>query len=502
MKKTAGIFIKISFLLPYLFIFISTLYQPWDADLGWHLKYGEYFFKTGEVLKTNIHSTEMAGYYWPNTGWLNDVATYAIYNWGGFLGLTLASAAVLTLTFFFFGKAYNLDFYSKAIIFPLILILEKPLNEMSYRGQQVSIMLLGILMFLLLRTGIKKQLILIPLLFALWINVHGQFILGLAVLFLYTGAKIFSSLLDEYPDLNFEKFKGIIIEYKLYLAVCALALAATLINPFGIDIYKTALSHFQNEDLKRIIEYLPFDNLSEPWWNQMAFGIFAFLGLLYIFFSGEFKKQIPSITLLSILYALSWWVRRYAWSMYYLGIPLLKPVAHFLKPDSPKNAYRAAVFLFIFYLASSVYIKWPFFQFAQMNWQIYCDQYNNCSPGSIEFIRYNNLQSNLLTLYGWGGYMIWNYPEVKPSIDGRMHLWKDSSGYSAFSNYYALEQNWEDIDSSKYDAVLMWTDKPIYDRLEELTAEGKWEKAYEDQYAGVFVRTKSGTPSSEFILNP
>lgn len=222
----------------------------------------------------------------------------------------------------------------------------------------------------------------------------------------------------------------------------------------------------------------------------MTFGILGFLGLLYLFFSGELKKHIPDIGAVGVLYALSWWVRRYAWSMYYLGIPLLKPIANFVKPDTEKNARLSAITLFCFYIAFAIYIKMPFSQFSNMDWEIYCSEFNNCTAQSIEFVRDNKLTENLLSLYGWGGFMIWNYPEVKPSIDGRMHLWKDSKGYSAFSAYYALEQDWEDVDKSKYDAVLMWNDKPIYQRLEELVEQGKWEKRYEDEFAGVFVRKK------------
>lgn len=220
----------------------------------------------------------------------------------------------------------------------------------------------------------------------------------------------------------------------------------------------------------------------------MIFGILIFFGLIYLVFSEGLKKRIPDIGVVAILYGLSWWVRRYAWSMYYLGIPLLKPVAAFVKPDSEKNARFSALVLFCFYSAFAIYVKMPLSQFSSMNWDLYCSQFNNCTAQSIEFVRDNKLTENLLSLYGWGGYMIWNYPEVKPSIDGRMHLWKDDKGHSAFSEYYALEQNWEDVDKSKYNVVLMWNDKPIYSRLEELAKEGKWAKKYEDDHAGVFVR--------------
>jgi hypothetical protein len=31
-------------------------------------------------------------------------------------------------------------------------------------------------------------------------------------------------------------------------------------------------------------------------------------------------------------------------------------------------------------------------------------------------------------------------------------------------------------------------DKPIYQRMEQLVKEGKWELVYQDKYAGIFVR--------------
>lgn len=486
--------------LPYIFIFIASLYQPWDTDLGWHLKYGEHFFKYGEILRTNIYSTEMAGFHWANTGWLSDIITYQIFNLGGFLGLTLAAAAIITLTFWFFSKAYDLSSFQQVIIFPLLILLESPINEISFRAQMTSILLLGVLMYLLLKLGKNRQILFIPLLFAFWINLHGQFILGLAILCLFSGLKVLEYLISLNEKISLSNIKKTLLANKFYFYLIILSILATLINPFGLNIYKTALSHFSNKDLKYIIEYLPFEDLSQPWWNQMIFGIFAFLGLIYLFFSDELKKNLSNIGVMTILYGLSWSVRRYAWSMYYLGIPLLKPLANFIKPDSEKISKLASGILFIVYIGCAIYVKLPVSQFTLMNWDIYCAAYNNCSPKSVEFVRDNKLTDNLLSLYGWGGYMIWNYPDVKPSIDGRMHLWKDENGYSAFSNYYSLEQNWEDVDKSKYRVVLMWKDKPIYARLEELVSEGKWEKKYEDDLAGVFVRTKNATPASEFLL--
>ncbi|MCL5432527.1 MAG: hypothetical protein M1524_00215, partial [Patescibacteria group bacterium] len=97
-------------------------------------------------------------------------------------------------------------------------------------------------------------------------------------------------------------------------------------------------------------------------------------------------------------------------------------------------------------------------------------------------------KEKLLTLYNWGGWLIWNYPEIKPTIDGRMPFWRNKSGYSGFLDYYAYEQNLKDIDKGKFDIVYVSPSKPIYDRLINLTKENKWKLIYKDKYSGIFIR--------------
>src|SRR3989344_6112608 len=136
---------KLLNLLPYLFVFIASLYQPWDADLGWHLKYGEYFFQHGRILKENIFSTGMADFIWPNTSWGIDLIYYSAFHLLGFLGLTLLSSLVIAVTFYFFSKAYEVSIWHKALIFPFLDILKKPLYRISFPGPGVSGIVVGIL---------------------------------------------------------------------------------------------------------------------------------------------------------------------------------------------------------------------------------------------------------------------------------------------------------------------------------------------------------------------
>lgn len=473
-------------ILPYLTVFLAAIYRPIDPDLGWHLKYGEYFFKNLKILKENIFSTEMPGFIWTNISWGADLAYYAFYRLGGFFGLTLGGAAVVVLTFFFFAKAFKLDYWEKAIIFPIVLFLMNPVNANSFRGQQLSLLFLGILAYLFTRFESErgKSLYFVPLLFLIWANTHGLFVLGLGVFGLWEGF----FLLSEYVE---EKKINILFPYlKHFFAVTLAAIFATLLHPYGIKIYEDALLHFNDPLLKKIAEYLPAVELSQQWMNLVFTAVFAGIGIAGYVISGTWKKKIPQIGVFAVLYFLSTWVRRYSWAMYYLVMPFLKAPAGFIRPDNKKSIFYGATLLFTVYIIVILMIKQPYDQFMKMDWNTYCRIFGRCSPQAADALKDYYVEGKTMTLYNWGGWLIWNYPEMKPSADGRMHLWRDDNGFSAFEQDYYIEQNVKDVHESKYDVVYTAKYKPIYNRLLELAKEKKWNLVYKDSTTAIFTRVK------------
>src|SRR3989344_2353987 len=531
-------------LLPYSTIFFSSLFHPADPDLGWYLKYGEYFFKKHEILRENIFSSQMANFSWVNHSWGTDLISYLTFDSFGFLGLSILGALVITATFYFFAKAARLDNFEKALIFPFLLYFLSSMNSVSFRGQLLSLMFLGILTYILTITtsrhsregenqilnqveddrpgliGSLEPIYLLPLLFVLWSNIHGQFILGLIIFALWIASNSLPrSLLCK--DKMISTFK----ENASLIVIFFISALAVLINPFGIGVYQESIKHFNNPLSKNIIEWVGTQTLSTLWWHQVLVGIAMFFGLIYLVASQKLKSFLPEVLTTSLLYLISFSVRRFAWPMYYFAISLLKPLAAYFKPESRKYQQVSAAVIFILYILGMFFIDNPIKRISNMSWQSYCKKYIHCSDGALNYLatlchsdspsvtlnvseesqnpssRFFAPQSGtqnddrcgsskLLTYYGWGGYMIWQYPQVKPSIDGRMTLWRDESNYSAFADYYAYEQNTSDIENSAYDTVLMYNQKPLYNRLEKLVSEGKWQKVYEDKDAGVFVRNK------------
>ena len=471
-------------IIPYIIVFTASIYRPYDSDLGWHLKYGEYFFKNGHILKDNIFSTMMTDYKWANLSWATDILTYIVFNNFSFFGLTILGALIITLTFYFFSKTFNLNYFEKALIFPLLILIESTVNQVSFRSQLLSVLFIGILFYILKKyeKNISKIIFTIPLLFLLWANVHGQFILGL---FLYSIWSILY-IINIYYDVR--NLKKVVREITILGTVFISSLIATIINPFGFKLYEEIFLYSSGSELRKIAEYLPFEEQSFSWWSQVIIGILIFLGTLFMYLENKFKKNIQYLGTVISFYFLAWIIKRYAWSMYYISIPFLKPLASFLKPESKKITFYISTVLFLIYLSVAIYSKSPFNQYTNMSWDVYCKEYAKCSAASVEYLIKNNLDNDLLTLYNWGGFIIWNYPQIKPSIDGRMHLWKSNKGYSAFADYYGYEQNLKDINESKYKVVLMSPEKPVYKRLLKLTKEEKWRMVYQDNYSGIFVR--------------
>lgn len=133
---------------------------------------------------------------------------------------------------------------------------------------------------------------------------------------------------------------------------------------------------------------------------------------------------------------------------------------------------------------------------------------------AVQFLKERNYQGELFAEYGWGGYLLWQYPEKKLFIDGRMPSMRwtapsDRESDWAFKDYLDITGAGEiEPYFGKYDVgVVLWP-KQSPTPIETLTAaiakkfgqgeerksfiqkleEAGWEKVYEDKRAVIYVR--------------
>ncbi len=469
----------------FILFFLATLYTPKDFDLGWHLKYGEYFVQNFQILNTNIYSTTMVNYPWISSSWLLDPVIYVLFTRFGFAGLSIVGAFVTAAMLIIMQRGLKTNFWQTALLGGFLFYYLNPVADASIRGQTVSLLFLTILLTLLVRLEQGKQTVfrLLPLLFIAWTNTHTQYSLGLAVL----GIWLALSTVRQYM----EKREIKVVKPLLLISMCA---AATLINPRGSGIFVEILRHFNNPSQKAIIEWLPFARNSILWRQFFGLHIVLELTFLALFWKQKFIRHLPWIGSTAVLMIATWWMRRYAWSLVVTAPFLLIPLIQMVRLSAKETRILSGIATVSMMLSIGWLIttKLPKENIFTMSWDRYCAQTVNCSAESARYLIENQLTTNLWTFYGYGGWLIGNFPEIKPGMDGRMPSWVDESGYSEFSKYYRQEQNIEPIDEDhRWDVVYTIIEKPIYNQMQKLVDAKRWEQVYEDDVAAIFVRNKT-----------
>ena len=479
-------------LMPFVVVFVLTLTHPLDPDLGWHLKYGEHFINQHTVLQANTFSAEMPGYRYINHSWGSDVLLYCVYNAFGFLGVSILGASVITLTFFFFAQAARLSFWEEAFLFPPMLFILNGIIFQSYRSQTLSLLGLGCLFFLVERFegGSRRALLFLLPLFVLWANLHGQFIVGLALLLVWGTLYCFRTWLAARSIHTPLPLRDLL----LVMAVVSGVFLATLITPYGLDIYLEISRHVGNHLQRYIKEWWPIAEDPDLLWMLLGWGAFLAGNTVIIYRQRQVLAKAHYLLPAFLFFIASFAQLRYFWPLILVSMPIAATCLTKIRPPNQKTAVGvASILLACAYLYGS-FVKLPSQHLTTYDWNRYC-RHLGCTSRSANFLQSRLAGAALLTDYDFGGWLIWNFPGIKPTIDGRMPFWRDEQGYSAYEKYVALESGDEDIDQSSYNMVY-WPPKKeaLFSRLNQLVDEGKWRVLYSDPFSYIFARNQQRPP--------
>jgi hypothetical protein len=457
---------------PCILIFLIFFLAPADTDLGWHLRYGEYFWQNFEVLRENVLTYFLADYSWSNSYFLYDVATFGIWKFGGIGGLTIASGILGAGLFWLFGR---IEPQRKALnlwLFLIFLALSWTTFQLGFRAQIFS--LAGILAtFYLLKKSenAAKLLFILPPLFLLWANFHGGFFLGLMILIFWAVRKIF-----EHPR-NFGKFLGIILASFL----------ATLVNPFGIGIFAEAWQHFQT----------PMQDLIAEWvtpniWQQSAI-LTAAIFLLWAAWQKSRDKFFWSATIISFAF-LAFVARRNIALFSFMALLAGSEIwsAEFLKLEKNKfisvgkNILVGGGILFLLFTN----VPRQLTTFAEEN---YCRAIPRIYPcGAVEFLQSRNSAGlNIFSHFEWGGFLEWQLSENRYFVDGRMPAWPTPTGESPYSIYLSIIQaqpSWENfLVNLKTDLLLIGAGTFLDLELRQ-NKNPNWQEIFRDEVAVIYER--------------
>jgi hypothetical protein len=211
-----------------------------DASVGWHIRNGERMLRTHSITRVDPFSVTMGGQTWYAWEWLYDAKIAGIHHWMGLNGVVFFTAVIIALTF---ALTLRLCLQRGADLPVTALLLALSLGVSMihlFARPHVLSWLFTVIWFQLLDSSesanpaaSQRRLWYLPALMLLWVNLHGGFVLGFALLGLY----LLSAVVRYYRSRDGEESRSLAQRSKTLGMVTVASLAASLINPYGYELH-------------------------------------------------------------------------------------------------------------------------------------------------------------------------------------------------------------------------------------------------------------------------
>jgi hypothetical protein len=462
-------------------------------DFWWHLKIGELIYNTRNIPTTNIFAWSLpAETPFIYGAWMGEYLFYFFYRLGGLHLVIFIRTLTIMLAFIMMGYESWRRCRSWRVA-GLILALAgmMSITNLVIRPQ-IWALIPFISFYILINAYIAREishrwLLLLPLIMALWVNLHGSFILGYVLLVIFLVGETAQSILKQPNSISKSGLSWI-------FGVAMLCCLAILFNPRTIHIF----SYVHN-----LMTDAPSQNLVVEWQSpvpdNIAMMLFYLSNLLFIVFFA-FSKQRPRITDILLVISFLWlaWngVRYVIWYAL-VAMPVLAGILQKMISDKswiispPKHILNLVIGIVL--IVPMVLVQPWVIERLPMPEYLWKQMFQTTSKGPLlstntplEATRYlrKNTGGKLFNDMVFGSYLIWALPEQRVFIDPRVELfpyeqWIDYIRISTGVNYTELLE--------KYGANRLLLDVEMQAELiTALEGDAGWEREYEDAYAQVW----------------
>jgi len=453
-----------------------------DNDLWGYLSFGKVFWARGYFPFHDIFSYTPTKTLWVYHEWLTGVIFYFILMQAGTVGLQLLQYIIIILTLCLIystaiKKGANTVFALIALIPAMLLI---SFGYVPVRAQIFTYLFFILTIYILETAKIKQRwailLWLLPI-HVVWCNLHGGFIAGIGLIALYALGEGISGK------------KAI-----PFIAICFLAGAATMINPYGPEYWRFIINSISmprpeigewfsvTVALKRNYQPVPV----------IVFILLTFISLLIILLQ---KKR--SLTDLIVIAATTYLgvahVRHTIFPGIIFGafIPVLLNdlwKSHMAGSQNVVNRtlcfpqlLLAIVFLSVYWFSNQSMIA-----NIKPSFVIQAPQ-SHYPAEAIEWMKRNNFRGKILSDFDWGEYIIWTcYPDLKVAMDGRYETVYNRAICMEYFDFLAGRDGWN-IFLKKYppDFVLIKSNTSTHLLM---LGDPAWKIGYADQWSVLFIK--------------
>jgi hypothetical protein len=446
-----------------------------DPDVWWHIKVGQDILRTHHWPTVDSYSFTAAGTPWIAYEWLGEIVLAWMYRPGGVVSLCvflIALGSVILLLLYWLGTVRSGN--SKASFVSTLFLASLAFASFTLRPQMFGYLFLILTLLVLekYRQGVSWPLWMLPLIFLMWVNTHGSFIIGIGVVGLYLVAGLFRFELGSVKAVAWTQEQRLRLE-----KVLLLCLAVLPITPYGtqLAVYPFDMAFSQPINVANVNEWrpMPFELIG----GKIFLGMVVLFFLLQMFF--KFSWRLEELLLVAGGTAMACLHVRFI----LLFVPFCAPVfatmlARWIPAyDRRKDKYIANAVLMAGVVAAMIHY---FPARAAIDKKV-AETY---PVAALEYLRAHPIPGKMLDYYGFGGYLVFAGQPV--FIDGRGDLYERSGVFGDYVHLNEFAMGSQNIlRNYGIDVCLLGTKQSL---AAVLAATPEWRRVYSDDTSIIFVR--------------
>jgi hypothetical protein len=474
-----------------------------DPDLWGHVLFGQQAVQTGGLMKTDPYSWTANGHEWMNHEVVAEIALGWAHRWLGGTGLLLLKMAVGLLTF---GIALsiatgqmNRSTRPAAWAFGALAVVEISFG-FAARPQIFSALALAAQFWITreIHRGRRGWALALPPLFVIWINTHGGALAGVVLLFVTAVATTTQFFLKKRGPAAIRSWLDAESSPRVFVTLwisTAVTTAALLLNPWGIGLIRWLIG-----SVLWLRPEINEWNSTKLDWDHAAFFFCAVFAMGAFLLSRRPRSlwQIAVTAALGIMAFRSvrhtplFCIAALAFVPPHLADVLHRFRAHFQRWEELGQRPGARKMLAAVYMFTSIgIIAAAFTLHKERAWtmEVPRQQY---PVSAVQFIREHGLHGNLLVFFDWGEMCIWELPDSRVSLDGRLDTCYPRDVITAHWKLYNAEpMAGATLDIERADFALLPANLP---GALALAKQPGWQAAYGDDLAVVLVKNPGQFP--------
>ena len=447
-----------------------------DPDLGWHLRAGEWMLDHRAVPLTDPFSAYGQDRPWVAYSWLFEVFVAGLYRRLGPISVivyTVAMCMANLLALQLLLRRLGAGVQKAVVISGLAAVALTPL--FAPRPWLFTTLFFIVTLHLLTmveQTRRVRHLLWIPLVFVAWANIHIQFVYGLALIGMYAVEPLIATWLN-----RSEPVRNVRGELGRRAALLAACVAATLVNPYGIKVYVPVLEVVQSTTMFQYITELHAMDFRHPaHWIVLA----MILGAAFTLGRERETRPLPWLLLGAGVFV-GFRATRDIWMPVIAAAAIMASV----KQENPADSLRLPA-----WAVSSVVVVVALMTLVLAGKQklapadLEADLAREYPAAAVRFIESHHYAGPLFNHFDWGGFLMWRFPAVPVSIDGRANLHGDQRIARAVSTWSGAEGWAQDPELCAARLVIAQVHLPLATLLR---SDPRFDLVYTDDVAAVFV---------------